>query len=230
VNAYWKKYTTWFDARIAREKAILGVAAIGCVLMLGGDTWVWPAFAKMRTLSAETQQKTQTIAEAKIQLVQLEKQVADPDASARAKLEQLHKELTVQEPMLRKVQASLVPAEQMAQFLKGLLARSHSLQLLSLKTMSPVPVDSTLDSALAQQEGLTSTAASPTAKASLYKHGVEIVVSGSYADLLSYLADLENAPQKMMWGHMALQSNEYPRSTLTLTMYTLSLDKTWLVI
>ncbi len=226
MNAYWKKYITWFDARNAREKAILGVAVIGCVLILGSDTWVWPAFAKIRALSVETQQKAQMVAEAKIQLVQLEKQVADPDARARAKLEQLNKELAVQEPMLRKVQASLVPAEQMAQFLKGLLARSHALQLLSLKTMSPVPVDS----ALAGQEGLTSPAASPTTKASLYKHGVEIVVSGSYADLLRYLSDLENAPQKMMWAHMALQSNEYPRSTLTLTMYTLSLDKTWLVI
>jgi MSHA biogenesis protein MshJ len=220
VTALWKKYTTWFDARNVRERAILGVAVIGCILMLAGDHWVWPAFAKMRILSAETQRSAQTVAEAKMQLVQLEKQVADPDANARVNLEQLHKELANQEPMLHKVQQSLVPAERMAQFLKGLLARSHSLQLLSLKTMSPVPADNLV----------AQNAASATTPPSLYKHGVEISVSGSYADLVSYLSELENAPQKLMWGHMDLHSEEYPRSTLTLTVYTLSLDKTWLVI
>lgn len=229
MTEYWKKYIAWFDARKAREKAILGVAVIGSILMLGSDRWVWPTFAQSRSLSAETRQNTQTISEAKGQLVQLEKQVADPDAMARVTLEQLRNTLAQQEPQLRNIQASLVPADQMVQFLKSLLARSHSLQLLSLKTLPLVPADNPSTSVPSDTAAATASAAT-TGNAGLYKHGVEITISGSYADLVAYLSDLDKAPQKLIWGRMELRSDEYPRSVVTLTVYTLSLDKTWLVI
>lgn len=226
MSALWKRYAAWFDARNARERAIIGVAVMVSLLMLGGDQWVWPAAAKRRALSAETEQNVQTLATAKTQLAQLEQQVADPDAVARARLEQLRKTLAEQEPQLRNIQASLVPADRMAQFLKSLLARNHSLQLLSLKTLPPVAADGSA----AEDATDASTEAKPAGNASLYKHGVEIAVSGSFADLVGYLSDLDNAPQKIMWGRLELQTTEYPRSTVVLTVYTLSLDKTWLVI
>ena len=67
-------------------------------------------------------------------------------------------------------------------------------------------------------------------EAQIYKHGVEITVQGTYLDLLAYLAELERLPWRMYWGNLDLKVDEYPQSTLVLTLYTLSLDKAWLAI
>jgi MSHA biogenesis protein MshJ len=59
---------------------------------------------------------------------------------------------------------------------------------------------------------------------------VEITVKGNYQNLLNYLNALEKLPVKMFWGKMELVAGEYPVSTMKLTLYTLSLDKTWLIV
>lgn len=68
------------------------------------------------------------------------------------------------------------------------------------------------------------------AQLGLYKHGVEISVEGSYADLLNYLGELEHMPWQVYWGSVSLSAQGAPLSRLTLVVYTLSLDKTWLSV
>ena len=53
---------------------------------------------------------------------------------------------------------------------------------------------------------------------------------GSYLDLLRYARALESLPTQMYWGEASLSVERYPDAVLTLTMYTLSLDQTWLTI
>jgi MSHA biogenesis protein MshJ len=64
----------------------------------------------------------------------------------------------------------------------------------------------------------------------VYKHGVEIVVQGSYPDMVDYLTDLESMPWQLFWANAKLNVDSYPKSSLTLTLFTLSLDKKWLHI
>ena len=64
----------------------------------------------------------------------------------------------------------------------------------------------------------------------LYKHGVEMEVQGSYLELLGYLSQLEKSPWRMFWSRVKMDVKEYPKVRLTLTLYTLSMDKTWLSI
>jgi MSHA biogenesis protein MshJ len=62
----------------------------------------------------------------------------------------------------------------------------------------------------------------------LYRHGVEIVLQGSYLDMISYMAALEALPVQLFWGKASLDAQQYPNSRLTLTLYTLSLDQKWM--
>lgn len=65
--------------------------------------------------------------------------------------------------------------------------------------------------------------------APLYRHGVEITVEGNYGDLMNYLASLENLPgPRLLWGGMRLKVEHHPAVQLSLTVYTLSLDRAWL--
>ena len=62
----------------------------------------------------------------------------------------------------------------------------------------------------------------------LYRHGVEIVLQGSYLDMVSYMEALESLPVQLFWGKAALDAQQYPNLRLTLTLYTLSLDAKWM--
>jgi MSHA biogenesis protein MshJ len=64
----------------------------------------------------------------------------------------------------------------------------------------------------------------------IFKHGVQMTVRGNYADLMQYLTALEKMPTQMFWGMAKLSVIQYPNAELTLTLYTLSLDKTWLQV
>ncbi|AKU21352.1 hypothetical protein [Massilia sp. NR 4-1] len=62
----------------------------------------------------------------------------------------------------------------------------------------------------------------------LYRHGVELVLQGSYLDMLTYMEALEKLPVQLFWGKAHLQAAGYPDLKLSLTLYTLSLDEKWM--
>ncbi len=101
------------------------------------------------------------------------------------------------------------------------------LRLVSLKSLAPINLAAA---------GKTEEAAKlplPAAQAKelgLYKHGVEIRLEGSYADLYAWMSQLESAQRKLLWGDVRFTVVEHPRSVLSLTVYTLSTDKAWLAI
>lgn len=69
----------------------------------------------------------------------------------------------------------------------------------------------------------------PSDGAPLYRHGVEITVEGAYGDLMGYLASLETLPgPRLLWGGVKLKVEKHPTVQLSLTVYTLSLDRAWL--
>src|SRR5450759_1740870 len=70
----------------------------------------------------------------------------------------------------------------------------------------------------------------PGSQKQIFKHGVRITVRGGYLDLMRYVTALEKMPAQMFWGEASLSVEKYPDAVFTLTVYTLSLDKTWLAV
>jgi MSHA biogenesis protein MshJ len=46
--------------------------------------------------------------------------------------------------------------------------------------------------------------------------------------MVNYMDALESMPTQLFWGRAQLEVDEYPTARLTLTLYTLSLDKQWM--
>jgi MSHA biogenesis protein MshJ len=112
----------------------------------------------------------------------------------------------------------------MPALLEQMLKRNGRLQLVAMNTLPVTPfIEQAADATIAQ---------APVAgqERQMYKHGVQITVRGSYADLLQYLTALEKLPTRMFWGVAKMNVVQYPSVELTLTLYTLSLDKTWLQV
>ena len=117
----------------------------------------------------------------------------------------------------------------MSVLLEDMIGARTGLRLLGLKTLPPTPLlDKRADTDVKEPAKAQNKAESPSA--GLFKHGVEIRLEGSYQDLTAYLERLEQSKMKMLWGSVSLSAANHPKLVLTLTVYTLSLDRAWLIV
>ncbi|MDP1683371.1 MAG: MSHA biogenesis protein MshJ [Burkholderiales bacterium] len=232
MKARLKQLAERIDAMSLRERlmifAMLAVTLVSLVVTGAID----PFSTKQKLLTqklVQTQAQTQAL-EAQMQAL-AEASKNDPDLPNKLRLADLNAKRKSAYAELSNVKQGLVTPDQMTQVLRDLLGRNPRLTLVSIKTLAASPL---IQSGKTAEQTLKPEAKpkekSTTNDLGLYKHGVEISVEGSYADLVAYLAELEQLSWRMYWGGVNLSAQTYPVSRLTLTVYTLSLDKTWLSV
>lgn len=228
LKARWMAWSTRFAALRQREKLLVAGAAIFVILFGGYSFWIEPALLQKARMQKTIAQQQVEQAQLQARLQASAAQGVDPDAANRALLARLQQKLAATDHEIRDLNRALIAPEQAPALLQTLLVRRRGLVLVSLTTLPPQP----LVAAPAQKEEGKQPAAEQPAPAggNIYRHGIEIRIAGSYHDLLSYVAELENSPQKLLWGGMQLAVRQYPVSELTLTVYTLSLDPAWLMV
>lgn len=184
----------------------------------------------------------------------------DPDREVRERLTALQQQSADLRGKLRSAQKGLVAPDRMGPLLQQMVQGHGKLRLVSLKTLPPQgTVDgafAALDAveaaparpaappqltpaAIVQAAAATakqpSGAAAPAVPAPapaplLYRHGVQLVLQGSYLEMIDYLEALEAMPTQLLWGAAVLDAGQFPQARLTLTLYTLSLDQKWIAL
>lgn len=234
----WRQWATKFAALTRRERAIIAAA-----VLVGGGFLIFnfgidPFLTKMRGATrAEAVARTELTRQQSMAAA-LNAKNFDPDAANRGRLAKTRQELTALGERLASFEAGMVPPARMQAFLEGLLARNRSIELLGLKTLPVTQVGASVGAD--KIEAALGSIANPAkdsgkdrpaqAGDGIYQHGIEIRLAGSYNDLLNYLSELERMPQRMMWNSVSFTVEKYPRNMLVLRVYTLSLDRNWLVV
>lgn len=230
MKALWKQYAGRFDALSLRERRLIALALWGGLLLIGYSLMIEPGLSRG---AAARQSLAQRHAEADGllgQLTLLQEQLRqDPDAKVKADLREAQIQLNDAGDRIKAFQSNLVPPEAMRPLLEKVLKRFPGLRLVSLKTLPPEGLLHD-KGAKDKKAGEEQREVAPMESVNLYRHGVEIQVEGSYADLSAYLASLESGEQHLLWREARLKVEEYPKSVLTLTFYTLSSEKAWLAL
>lgn len=234
LKQHWHNLAERVDAMSLRERALIFLAAVLVLATLVNMLLIDPLLSRQSVFSRQiVQTQTQTKAlQAQIQALATTKNV-DPDEALRARLQQLQQDLASADTTLLDFQSGLVPPQQMSSMLEDILLRNRALRLVSLKTLPTQNLAAAVAEVAVQAvegQAAPGAASAPAPQAGVFRHGVEITVQGSYADLLHYLTAMESSPYRMFWGKADLKTDSYPKATLTLTLYTLSLDKAWLTI
>ncbi|HEY6898312.1 MAG TPA: type II secretion system protein GspM [Rhodocyclaceae bacterium] len=235
MPAQWLVLSAKFAALAPREKWLVAGAIVLGSGLGGYSLWVEPALRSRDLLTKQIAQYQADLATAATQTQELRVRATDPDAANRKALQEARDKLLVLDQEVKSYQGMLVPPDQAARLLQSLLARHRGLELVSLETLPPTSLVAPVEKA-DEPKGDAKAAAAPKAArpaspgGNIYKHGIDIRVAGSFNDLLAWLGELEQGPQKLIWGQMNLAAQTYPRSVLTLRVYTLSLDSTWLVL
>jgi MSHA biogenesis protein MshJ len=224
VKLLWQRYSARVDAASLRERAMIFAAAALVLVTVLQSVFIEPQLREQRRLAAEQTQRQAESAkvQAELQNIALSRR-SDPNVEARQRIALLREELQTLNGRIVEQQKKFTAPEQMRTLLEEILARNRKLKLTDLKTLPPVP----LSDAKAQD---ASKSPASQAERLIYRHGLEITLSGAYLDMLSYLSELEHLPTQVYWGSMDFTVAEYPNATLKLVVYTLSLDRAWMVV
>lgn len=231
-----KKWAVTFDALSLRERAMIFLAAAAVLIFLFYFWLLTPLLAQYARLGASMTQTQAMIGTTDQEIaLTITAHSIDPDQAARTRLETVLKESSDLTRSLRQMQHGLVAPERMVSLLESLLRQHAQLRLVSLTTLPadtvgqppPPPV------AAAATPGAAVPAAAivpPAPAAVLHRHGVEVVVQGSYSEMVNYMQALQTMPTQVFWGKARLDAGSYPAATLSLTVYTLSMDDKWMAL
>lgn len=61
----------------------------------------------------------------------------------------------------------------------------------------------------------------------IYKHRLQLVITGSYFDIQQYFDTLEGLPWSFYWQRMDYRVTSYPEAEVTVEIYTLSLERNY---
>lgn len=222
------------DALSLRERALVFAATLAVLAFGGYQLVLAPIYADQDALAARIAQQRDTMQGIDAEIAaKLEAYGVDPDAASRARLEAVKQESAQLSDSLLAMQHGLVPPERMAPLVDAILRANGRLQLVSMRTLPVETISGRAAAGAPAQAASTPPPAPGVAEAGkpadlLYRHGVEVTVRGNYLDMVDYMSALEAMPTRLFWGKAQLDVEEYPASRLTLTLYTLSLDRNWM--
>ena len=201
-----------FDHLSLRERVLAVVATIVVLVAALNGLLLGKLDTRRKSLEQElaTLQGSMTTAANVVEAMN----ASDATSAALEQQQSLRHDLDGINGQLASEAAGMIAPERMADVIHGMLARQQGVTLVSLRNL---PARKVVDdkNALADQSGP-------------YLHPVEIVLEGSYLDVLSYLRTLETLPWHFYWRNLDLHSAEYPVNRVRVELGTVSMDKEWI--
>lgn len=216
VQVLWKQWSERIDERSLRERALLFLAVMAAIYVAASSLVFAPLHKEQVRLEQQLNDKRAEIQVFDSKIQGFVAQAGQGEQDQRARLTALQAQLRGLDSAAGQMSKRLVPPKEMARLIEEVLRSHRELQLLKIESLPANP----LNDKLANKELGTS--------GTIYRHGMRIQFRGGYGDIVSYLRALENLPWRMYWGEISLVTDQYPQSTVSLTLYTLSLDEAWI--
>jgi len=214
IKLQFKKIAERIDEMLLRERAMLFIVVMGVLYAFASMVFFAPLQAEQARLGKELKSKHEQmqVFDKQIQVIAEEN---SKGGGQRSRVSILREKLGSLDASLTGITQGLVPPKEMARLVEQVLKRNRALEVIRVENLPPAPL-------LDDKDGIKTT------QQTVYKHGLRIQFKGRYADIVNYLRALESLPWKVFWGEISLQTEAYPFSTVTLVVYTLSLQQGWI--
>jgi MSHA biogenesis protein MshJ len=204
MKRYWAMLAARIDEMSLRQRAMLFATVSLVVIALTHALLLEPVLARQKRLIDQVNRDQSQLAAVRAQIEGLVKErEAGGKDPAQAAVRELEQKLAAAEKTLAQRRQAFVAPTRLPALLKDLLAPGQAVRMESLRLVPGT-----------EAEGATG----------FYRHGVELVLKGSYFDLLQYLVQLEKLPARLLWGRTELQVEKYPEVRLTIDVRTLSTE------
>ncbi len=215
----WQQWSERVEAYSLRERALLCLCVIAVVIGL----WQWLfEMPEERRREQIEQQRTAIANDRQAQEAQLAAlQSTDSDERPARELKQLQQTLAQLDESLASLSQGLVSADQLPQILQEVLISTTELRLRRLRTLPVEELPLIRSSDDADADG----ADQDRAATGVYRHSVELEVSGDYFEVLQFLRRLEGLPWRFYWDRLDYEVADYPIGDIRLRVYTLSAEE-----
>lgn len=216
---------------LKKRDQVIGVVSVAVVLILAANLLI----LKPQRLVLERLKVQEKANQA--ELASILQQISDLDqlaktgslfAAERASLAEFERQIA-------EVDAFFVQSDptigQVGGLVRRMIREDPGLTLVTLK-MLPSTVFYAPPAAPAKQEDsiqsmLQSVKKTPPApviltERTLYKHGLEVIVRGSYPALVAYMERIQSYPKRLFWSEAVITVPKYPETNLRLVIYSLS--------
>lgn len=198
------------DSASLRERVLIFLAMTMIVVLIVNIAFIDPLRTRQRQLASETSQRQSELNAIQVELRRLAAiDAADPNAEMNKRAADLRAALASLDARVLAEQQRFTAPERVREVLDEMLQRNKRLGLVELKTLPVSVIDG---------------------GKRVFRHGVELTVTGTYIELFDYLAALERLPTQLYWGKAELEVVNHPTARLKLVVYTVSLDRAWLVV
>ena len=211
----WREIEKKFNAMSRRERIMIAVAGVVTISMVLFSLWFAPYWDKaivQREQLQRTLQKTGTLTQ-QIQLVEQALR-RDPNEGLEKELLKVQQEIAVTEGQLEELTSDLVPAEKMLPVLQSLLTQAQTVRLIELASIPSEPVMNSTEEA--------------AETVSMYRHGIELIVAGSYFDIYRFVESIESSPWQFYWHEFDYSVEQYPKAEVRIRLYTLSISQEYI--
>ncbi len=213
----WRQYSDRFNRHSLRERGLIGLTLLVAVVFLWWNYHAAPTTADIERQQTENKRIAREVNSTRAVVADIRRRIAaGVHQEKQAQLVKLGEELDAVEERLRVETIELIDPEKMFRLMNQLVYPESRLSLLSLKRREVRPAFE-IDEDEAQEPGI-------------YRHVLEIALSGKYLDILQYMRSLEALDWKLLWDEIELESEEYPAVTVKVVISTLSTRKEWVGI
>lgn len=197
---WWAGLAARIDALSLRERAFLFLSLLACCLALADVLWLSPAQLTHKQLSLRVANDGLELQKLREEL-RLTAPVTESAKVARQELARLALEIDGINRGIAAASSLSGTSTPLKEVLVHFLRRQDRLSLVRVATMGAAGADPAARAVAAGDEA---------AALGLVRQGVELTVSGPYADLASYTQTLETALPTLRWGSMKLVSEKQP--------------------
>lgn len=222
---WWESLAARIDALTLRERAFIMAAALAVTYFTWSGFLVQPMEHRRLEMKSRQDQLSAEIAGLNAAAQALLAQVGqDPNEVYRRELEGLKIQLAQLNKDLSGTTDHLVPPQQMARVLQAVLGGTEDLRLEQVTSLGSSPLVPEVPAAKKP------TGAPPEAQDvhKVYKHGMRLTLQGSYFGVLDFMKKLETLEWKFFWDSVEFRVMDYPDAVVEITVYTISLDPSWI--
>ena len=204
------------DSRILRERVLIFLTLLALIFLVWNFLVQASVDKERKALEAEAARlnaEQQTLVGKMSALTAA--LATDPAIVKTNEINKLNASVKAVESQLAGLSQGLVGAEQLPKILEDVLLRTSRVKLLQVRTLSATEIEL----------GAAKSNGNVSGGTGVFKHGVLIRVSGSYAQLIQLMTDIEALQWKFYWESLNYTVRQYPNAEIDIRVFTLSSEE-----
>lgn len=216
-----------------RERWMIFGAGLFAVVGVMDTFMLEPLRQQASVAQTETLRLQDETNKAQAKITELKLNAQGNKTGLQVEIDAVKEKLTVQQAEMVDMSAMMVKPTEVLPLLRELLKKHEEVEVISVESL---PVDNFIKKhalgpkAAPGDEGVADVNATDTdALNQIYQHTIKLTVRGNYLAVMNYANDLKKQVGKLSWESAEMKS-QYPKTELTIYLYTLSMQNVWLGI